>query len=113
MEKTSRTNQWLAHFPWAMSFTECENCKSVVPISANLARELIKSMGDMMNFPEIIIEKEEDYRNYCFVVGCCMYCMNQLTEEEKLRKLKIEIKSSNPMLSSVFSHTRMSLKDEF
>ena len=99
MEKMEK-NEWLVYFPWAISFTECNNCKSVIPISANLARELIRCLGDMMNFPEIIIEKEEDYGNYYFVVGHCMYCMNQLTEEERLRKLKIEIKSSNPMLSS-------------
>jgi len=89
MEKKKRL---LTNGPWAISFTECENCKSIAPISVNLAQELIKSMGDMMNFPEIILEKEEDYKNYYFVVGYCMYCINQLNERERVKKLKIEIR---------------------
>ncbi|NCT54490.1 hypothetical protein GW758_00850 [Candidatus Falkowbacteria bacterium] len=49
-------------------------------------------MGDMGNFPDIVLEKEEDYKNYYFITGSCMYCASDLSDEEKVKKLKIEIK---------------------
>lgn len=74
------------------SFTKCKNCKSMAPISVNLARELIEIMGEMMNFPEIVLEKEDDYRNYYFEVGYCMLCADRLSESDRAKKLKIDIK---------------------
>ncbi len=87
-----KQDERLRKFPWAISFTKCKNCGRTVPISLDLAKTLIQIMGEMMNLPEIVLEKEEDYKNYYFVVGYCMYCVITLQQEERNKKLELEIK---------------------
>lgn len=87
------SDELLMNFPWAVSFTKCEHCGRSAPVSARLAQVLISIMGDMGDFPEIVLEKEEDYKNYYFSVGYCIYCAVDLTDEERIQKLQIEIKT--------------------
>lgn len=86
-------DELLMKFPWAVSFTKCENCGRSAPVSAKLAQMLIGIMGDMGNLPEIVLEKKEDYKKYYFVTGYCMYCATDLTEQRRVKNLKIEIKT--------------------
>ena len=82
-------------WPWATCRLVCVKCGHISEIDSEVAQNLIKIMGMLGAFPEIILAGEKDFKNYYFEIGYCKRCRRRSQEQElsiKLKTLKQELK---------------------